>query len=156
MAASKSSTILNIAIVLSTLVLVALIFYGNRFHKTTPPPKTTNLQAVAKKTAPSSRHSIKTYTETTVINRGAYHKAQALKSPLADAVHPTQTAPSNHPPATADTPDDPVALKRILAHQSSDLRTETLSQGMHPNDKRALTLTEKEIEDLEKSGSMIY
>lgn len=147
---------LNIAIIAATLTLVALIFYGNRFHKTQPPPVTTTVdKTITKKTRPS-RNAIETYTESKVINRGLYHKAEQLDSPLASASHPPKIAPSNHPPESVETPDNPAALRKILTRQSSELRTETLSQGMHPNDKRPLALSEKEIEELEKKGSMIY
>ncbi len=133
----NNSHVLTILLIISALLLIALILYGNEFHKKNQPDAQ---QAISQKTQFSPEKT---------------HKISRMQSPFKDVKHPSKEIISeqHEPKSLLNNQSD---FKNTLKRQSQDLRNETSAQSIRPNDKRSLTLSEEEIMELENSGRMIY
>ncbi|MBT3192780.1 MAG: hypothetical protein HN341_09525 [Verrucomicrobia bacterium] len=137
---------LNTALIVGIIGLVALVIYGGHFHR-----RVAERNAIGDSPLPPQKsHSV---ADTTVNPR-------ALIKP-AEAAHPNP--PPSSTPLVSEKPrnvdgelSDPSIHKRILDRQSQQLRSESAAEGLHPNDKRSLTLSEEEILKLEQDGDVIF
>jgi len=149
---SITSQLLNVALILAVVILVGLIVYGNRFHNQPPPPPPTVAENVTDiiNTTQNSNKVAK------ITNQQVYHINKSLVSPLTGAKHPQKPPTDLKPLNLTGTPEKDAEFKKIIMKQSADLRAESASQEMRPEDKRPLALSEEEIRELENSGRMIY
>jgi len=149
---SITSQLLNVALILAVVILVGLVIYGNQFHNQPPPPPPTvaeNVTGVIKTTTNSNQVA-------KITNQQVYHINKSLVSPLTGATHPPKPPTDPKPLNLTGTPEKDAEFKKIITRQSADLRAESASQGMRPEDKSSLALTEEEIRELENSDRMIY
>ncbi len=137
----KKSHALNLALFFAISALIALIVHGNRFHNktNTPSQRTTEQDSQNKKTH-------------IAITRNSSH----IKTPLEGVIHPPKENLNTKPSKQTDLSKSPIVLRKMLKKQSLDLRIETGAEDIRPSKKRSLTLTEKEILELENSGRMLY
>jgi len=87
--------------------------------------------------------------------RSPYTIAPAAPDPLAGIVNPAETT-SAATGSETETPEDEAVFQKVLNAQTRELLRETAAQDLTPGKKRALTLTPQEIQELKKSGRLIY
>ena len=141
---NNDSQFLNLVLIIAVALLVALVVYGTRFHNKSD---LDTIEATSSVTTPPPTTTPRFATHNTIPK-----PVPKFISPLTGATHPPDD-PSKMPQGSIG---DTEAFKKIIKQQSKDLRAETASQSMRPNEKRALVLTEEEIQGLENSGRMIY
>lgn len=141
---NSKSELLNVALIVAIAMLIALVVYGTRFHNKSAANSTQNVPTpLVQKSKTSPRFALKNTIPQPV---------PSFKSPLTDATHPPED-PSKMPKGSLGNSKE---FKRILKKQSQTLREEAAAESMRPEEKRSLTLSEKEIKQLEDSGRMIY
>ena len=146
----NNSPVLNLALVLAIAGFAALVIYSNHFRKS----QHDIIKASQSQTVSAERDSNAAPTPMPD-GRSTFTLAASSKNPLEGATHPVKQ-PVIGTNTTPEVPETDSQLKIILERQARDLRAEKASQGIRPEDKRALSLSEKEIQELEKSGRMIY
>jgi hypothetical protein len=141
---TNRARILNAAVIIAVVSLVALVVYGNRFQK----------QKQQQQNAPDRGFSVPTGALTAA--GGTATDRQQTETTHPEPENPIAPMQPLSTESSAGQITHPREASLILKRQSQQLRHEAAAEGILPKDKRSLALTEAEIQKLEADGDAIF